>query len=108
MWPDGPGINCDRRIQPRCLSGELESAFLFVSDLNVLFGFGEPQAAGSFNNSALKARMLLYDQPGGIRVVVFLRRISADGATPTGKSPARRHRRRERAGFGAAFQATYS
>src|SRR5258708_5497647 len=28
----------------------LNQIFLFVSDSNVLFGFGEPQAAGSFNN----------------------------------------------------------
>jgi hypothetical protein len=28
--------------------------FLFASDANVLFGFGEPQAAGSYTNSALQ------------------------------------------------------
>src|SRR5690348_13910087 len=32
----------------------LNQAFLFVSDTNVLFGFGEPQAAGSFTNSAVQ------------------------------------------------------
>src|SRR5260221_1277011 len=32
----------------------LNQVFLFVSDVNVLFGTGEPQAAGSFTNSTLK------------------------------------------------------
>src|SRR5467141_1978561 len=32
----------------------LNEIFLFVADPNVLFGFGEPQAAGSFTNGALK------------------------------------------------------
>src|SRR5467141_3029272 len=60
-------------------------AFLFVSDLNVLFGFGEPQTAGSFDNSALKGTYAGYaTNPAAFGVVVFSGEFSADGATPTG------------------------
>src|SRR5467141_2601407 len=85
-------------------------AFLFVSDLNVLFGFGEPQAAGSFNNSALKGTYAGFTtNPAAFGVVVFSGEFSADGVTPTGNITGA-----EDIGVasgpvsGAAFQATYS
>jgi hypothetical protein len=59
--------------------------FLFLYDSNVLFGFGEPQAAGSFNNSALKGTYAGYaTNPADFGVVVFSGEFSANGASPTG------------------------
>jgi hypothetical protein len=85
-------------------------AFLFVSDLNVLFGLGEPQTAGAFNNSALKGTYAGYaTNPADFGVVVFSGEFSADGATPTGNITGT-----EDIGApsgpvaGAAFKATYS
>jgi hypothetical protein len=64
---------------------DLNQIFLFVSDSNVLFGFGEPQAAGSFTNSALKGPYAGFaTNPAAFGVVVFSGEFSADGATPTG------------------------
>jgi hypothetical protein len=84
--------------------------FLFVSDSNVLFGFGEPQAAGSFTNSTLKGTYAGYaTNPVGFGVVVFSGEFAADGASPTGNMTGT-----EDIGApggpvsGAAFKATYS
>jgi len=88
----------------------LNQIFLFVSDSNVLFGFGEPQAAGSFTNSALKGKYAGYTtNPAAFGVVVFSGEFSADGTTPTGNitgtedigAPTGPNQ-------GAAFNATYS
>jgi hypothetical protein len=63
----------------------LNQIFLFVSDPNVLFGFGEPQAASSFSNSALNGTYAGYaTNPAAFAVTVFSGEFSADGATPTG------------------------
>jgi hypothetical protein len=63
----------------------LNQIFLFVSDSNVLFGFGEPQAAGSFTNSMLKGTYAGFaTNPVDFGVVVFSGEFSADGTTPTG------------------------
>lgn len=63
----------------------LNQVFLSVSDSNVLFGFGEPQAAGSFTNSALKGAYAGFaTNPVHFGVVVFSGEFSADGAIPTG------------------------
>jgi len=63
----------------------LNQIFLFVSDPNVLFGFGEPQAAGSFTNSALKGTYAGFaTNPAAFGVVVFSGEFTADGATPAG------------------------
>jgi hypothetical protein len=87
----------------------LNQVFLFVSDSNVLFGVGEPQA-GSFNSSALKGTYAGYaTNPAAFGVVVFSGEFAADGAIPTSNitgtedigapsGPA----------SGAAFKATYS
>jgi hypothetical protein len=62
----------------------LDQIFLFVSDSNVLFGFGEPQAARSFANSALQSTYAgVATNPMDFGVVVFSGEFSADGATPT-------------------------
>src|SRR3989442_15619228 len=89
---------------------DLNQIFLFVSDSNVLFGFGEPQAAGSFTNSALKGAYAGFAiNPTAFGVVVFSGEFSTDGATPTGNITGT-----EDMGVpsgpvsGAAFQATYS
>jgi hypothetical protein len=88
---------------------KLNQVFLFVSDANVLFGVGEPQA-GSFNNSALKGTYAGYaTNPAGFGVVVFSGEFAADGAIPTGSITGT-----EDIGApsgpvsGAAFKATYS
>jgi hypothetical protein len=88
----------------------LNQAFLFDFDSNVLFGFGEPQVAGSFNNSALKGTYAGYaTNPADFGVVVFSGEFSADGATTTGNITGT-----EDIGApsgpvsGAAFKATYS
>jgi len=63
----------------------LNQIFLFVSDSNVLFGFGEPQAAGSFTNSTLNGTYAGFaTNPVDFGVVVFSGEFSADGTTPTG------------------------
>src|SRR6266550_3440738 len=89
---------------------DLNEIFLFVSDPNVLFGFGEPQAAGSFINSALKGTYAGFaTNPAAFGVVVFSGEFSADGATPTGNITGA-----EDMGVpsgpvsGATFKATYS
>jgi len=88
----------------------LNQAFLFDFDSNVLSGFGEPQVAGSFNNSALKGTYAGYaTNPADFGVVVFSGEFSADGATTTGNITGT-----EDVGdpsgpvSGAAFKATYS
>src|SRR5467141_4002872 len=85
-------------------------AFLFVSDLNVLFGFGEPQAAGSFNNSALKGTYAGFTaNPADFGVVVFSGEFSGYGATPTGNITGTEDIGASSGPVsGAAFQATYS
>ena len=87
----------------------LNQVFLFVSDSNVLFGLGEPQA-GSFNNSALKGTYAGYaTNPAAFGVVVFSGEFAADGVIPTGNITGT-----EDIGApsgpvsGAAFKATYS
>jgi hypothetical protein len=89
---------------------DLNQIFLFVSDSNVLFGSGEPQAAGSFTNSALKGTYAGFaTYPAAFGVVVFSGEFSADGATPTGNITGT-----EDIGVssgpvsGATFKATYS
>lgn len=60
-------------------------AFLFLSDNNVLFGFGEPQTAGSFTNGVVKgtyAGSATY--PASFGVTVFSGEFMADGASSTG------------------------
>src|SRR5258707_2264295 len=88
----------------------LNQIFLFVSDANVLFGFGEPQAAGSFTNSTLKGTYAGYTtNPAAFGVVVFSGEFAAGGTTPTGDMTGA-----EDIGdpsgpvSGAAFMATYS
>jgi hypothetical protein len=88
----------------------LNQIFLFVSDVNVLFGSGEPQAAGSFTNSTLKDTYAGFaTNPMNFGVVVFSGEFTADGATPTGNMTGA-----EDIGApsgpvsGAAFKATYS
>jgi len=60
-------------------------AFFIVPDSSVLFGFGEPQAAGSFTNSAVNGT---YDglttTPATLGVAIFSGEFTADGASPTG------------------------
>jgi hypothetical protein len=64
---------------------KLNQIFLFVSDANVLFGFGEPQAALTFSNSALKGTYAGFaTNPVDFGVIVFSGEFSADGASATG------------------------
>jgi len=88
----------------------LNQIFLFVSDSNVLFGFGEPQAAVSFTSSMLKGTYAGYTtNPVDFGVVVFSGEFTANGASPTGTVTGT-----EDIGApsgpvsGAAFKATYS
>src|SRR6266850_5724354 len=84
--------------------------FLFVSDSNVLFGYGEPQAAGPFTNGALKGTYAGFaTNPVGFGVVVFSGEFSADGATPTGNITGTEDVSTSNGPVsGAAFRATYS
>jgi hypothetical protein len=84
--------------------------FLFVSDGNVLFGFGEPQAAGSFSNSALKGTYAGYaTNPAAFGVTIFSGEFAADGATPTGNMTGTEDiGAATGAVSGQAFKATYS
>jgi hypothetical protein len=88
----------------------LNQIFLYVSDTNVLFGFGEPQAAASFSNSALNGMYAGYaTNPATFAVTVFSGEFSADGTAPTGNMTGT-----EDVGAptgpvsGQAFKATYS
>jgi hypothetical protein len=88
----------------------LNQVFLSVSDANVLFGFGEPQSAGSFNNSALKGGYAGYaTNPATFAVTAFSGEFSTDGAASIGNINGT-----EDIGApsgpvsGAAFKATYS
>ena len=59
--------------------------FLFVSDVNVLFGVGEPQTAVSFTNTSLKGAYAGFaTNPVGFGVTVFSGEFAANGASPTG------------------------
>src|SRR5713226_362176 len=88
----------------------INQIFLFVSDVNVLFGTGEPQAATSFTNGTLKGTYAGYaTNPVGFGVTVFSGEFAANGASPTGTmtgtedigSPSGPN-------AGVAFNATYS
>ncbi len=84
--------------------------FLFVSDVNVLFGAGEPQDTGSFTNGTLKGIYAGYaTDPVSFKVVAFSGEFATDGASPTGNMTGA-----EDIGApsgpvsGAPFKATYS
>jgi len=89
---------------------DLNQIFLFVSDANVLFGFGEPQAAGSFTNNALKGTYAgRATNPVDFGVVVFSGEFSADGVGPTGNVTGTEDIGASSGpNSGAAFNATYS
>lgn len=84
--------------------------FLFVSDSNVLFGFGEPQATGSLTNSALKGTYAGYaTNPVDFQVAVFSGEFAADGVTPTANLTGTEDIGASSGAIsGAAFKATYS
>jgi hypothetical protein len=88
----------------------LNQMFLFVADSNVLFGFGEPQAAGSFTNSAVNGRYAGYTtDPVEFGVVVRSGEFTADGASPTGNMTGTEDiNTSSGSNPGAAFNATYS
>jgi len=88
----------------------LNQIFLFVSDSNVLFGFGEPQAPLTFSNSALKGTYAGFaTNPVDFGVVVFSGEFSADGVTSTGNiSGTEDVGAPSGAVSGAAFKAAYS
>ena len=88
----------------------LNQIFLFVSDANVLFGIGEPQAAGSFTNSTLKGTYAGFTtNPAAFGVTVFSGELAADGATPVGNmTGAEDIGAPSGPNSGVAFNATYS
>ncbi len=60
-------------------------AFFIVPDGSVLFGFGDPQAAGSFTNSAVAGRYAgSTSYAGTLGVTIFSGEFTANGASPTG------------------------
>jgi hypothetical protein len=88
----------------------LNQAFLFVSDNNVLFGLGEAQAAGSLTTGAVKGTYAgSTTNAAAFGVTVFSGEFTADGAGSTGNFSGH-----EDIGAptgpvsGAAFDATYS
>jgi hypothetical protein len=63
----------------------LNQIFLFVSDPNVLFGFGEPQATGPLTNTAVTGTYAgLASTPADFAVTVFSGEFTANGASPNG------------------------
>ncbi len=88
----------------------LNQTFLLVSDSNVLFGFGEPQAAGSFTNSAVKGSYAGSTiDPMTFAVDVFSGEFTADGASPTGNITGTEDIGASSGpSSGVAFNATYS
>jgi len=89
---------------------KVNQVFLFVSDSNVLFGPGEPQAAGSFTNSTLKGSYAGFaTNPADFEVAVFSSLFTADGATPTGSMTGMEDLGAPNGPVsGEAFKATYS
>jgi hypothetical protein len=68
---------------------DLNQVFLFVSDANVLFGLGEPQASASFTNAALMGTYAgSTTAPASFGVAPFSGEFSADGGTSTGSMSA--------------------
>lgn len=60
-------------------------AFFIVPDSSVLFGFGEAQAAGPVNDSAISGRYAgSATTPAALGVSIFSGEFTADGASPTG------------------------
>ena len=88
----------------------LNQAILFDFDVNALFGFAEPQAAGSFNNGALKGTYAGYaTNPTGFGVTVFSSEFTADGTSPSGSMTGSEDIGASSGPVsGAAFKATYS
>src|SRR6266478_2571596 len=88
----------------------LNQTFLLVSDSNVLFGFGEPQAAGSFTNSAVKGAYAGFTTtPATFGADVFSGEFTADGASPTGNITGTQDTGASSGpNSGVAFNATYS
>jgi hypothetical protein len=88
----------------------LNQLILYVSDSNVLFGLGEPQAAMSFTNAALRGAYAgSATNPVGFGVLVFSGEFSADGAAPTGNmSGTEDIGSSSGPASGTAFKATYS
>jgi len=88
----------------------LNQAILFDFDVNALFGFAEPQAAGSFNNGTLKGTYAGYaTNPTGFGVTAFSGEFTADGASPSGNMTGSEDIGASNGPVsGAAFKATYS
>jgi hypothetical protein len=60
-------------------------AFMLVPDSDVLFGFGEPQAAQAFTNSSVSGKYAaLATTPATSGVTIFSGEFTADGASATG------------------------
>src|SRR5258708_7574626 len=58
-------------------------AFFIVPDSSVLFGFGEPQAAGSFTNSSVSGKYAgSTTTPAPLGGAIFSGEVTADGALP--------------------------
>jgi hypothetical protein len=85
-------------------------AFFIVPDSSVLFGSGDPQAAGPFTNGAVKGRYASSaTTPATLGVVIFSGEFTADGVSPTGNITGVEDIGAPRgATFGVAASATYS
>ena len=85
-------------------------AFLFATDNSIVSGFGEPQAAVSFTNSALNGNYAgVATTPVSFAVQVFSGEFTADGASPTGNLTGTEDIGASSGPVsGAAFQAAYS
>lgn len=60
-------------------------AFLIVPDPTVLFGFGDPQASGTFSNASVKGSYAgSTTSPMTLGVAIFSGEFTADGVTPGG------------------------
>lgn len=89
---------------------DVNTMFLFVSDSNVLFGAGEPQAAVSFTNSVFNGSYTGFASTlVSFRSSAFSGEFAADGASPTGSlNGAEDASNSTGPSQGVAYNATYS
>ena len=85
-------------------------AFFILPDSCVSFGFGEPQAPGTFTNGAIAGNYAGSTAiPTNVRDVIFSGEFTADGASPTGNfSGTEDIGAPSGPSLGVAFDATYS
>jgi hypothetical protein len=85
-------------------------AFLIVPDSSASFGFGDPQATGTFTNSSVSGAYAgSVTTPADVNVTIYSGEFTADGASPTGNITGTEDiGAQSGASLGVAVNATYS